>query len=246
MEQSEWDRLFDELYLRTYAPLQDEATAAPMARDSVALAGVDTGADVLDAACGFGRHSLVLAGDGYRVTGIDRSEVLLEEARRRSQGAEWPRWVRGDVRELPFPAGSFDLVLNLFSSVLGYYGEGDDVHYLSECRRVLRPGGKLVLDTMHRDRLMSVFAPRSWERLPDGILVEERSFDLVTGVITVLHELRPDKGEPQSITYPLRVYTAGEVAGLLRSAGFTSVELFGGLDGVPLTRETRLVALAVP
>jgi SAM-dependent methyltransferase len=245
-DQAEWDRLFDELYLRTYAARSDPEAVERMARGAVELGGAQPDAEVLDAPCGYGRHSLVLAADGFRVTGIDRSHTLLDEARRRSGGAQWPRWVHGDVRELPFADQSFDLVLNLFSSVLGYYGEEDDRRYLGECRRVLRPGGKLVVETMHRDRLASIFTERTWERVPEGILVEERRFDPSTGVNETLHELRPDVGEPVSVTYSLRVYTAGEVERLLRAAGFASVELFGSLDGMPLAIGSRLVAVAAP
>ena len=119
---SDWNTLFDELYLKTYAPLQAGQDPAPLALGAVRLAGCPDGGDVLDAACGYGRHSLVLAGEGYRVVGIDRSPVLLDQARRSSGAAEWPRWVQGDYRELPFEDGSFDAVLNLFSS-FGFWGD---------------------------------------------------------------------------------------------------------------------------
>jgi ubiquinone/menaquinone biosynthesis C-methylase UbiE len=80
------------------------------------LAECDTRRTFLDAACGYGRHSRVLARAGYSVVGLDRSPVQLAEARRRSEGAEWPSWVEGDYRELPFAAASSDVVVNLFSS----------------------------------------------------------------------------------------------------------------------------------
>ena len=168
-----WDELFDELYLRTYADHEpgDPAEEAPAA---VHLAGVEPPAEVLDAPCGYGRHSIVLAEAGYRVTGADRSPVLLEEARRRSGGGEWPRWVQADHRELPFGDGAFDAALNLFSS-LGYRGEEGDRETLAEFRRVLRPGGSLVIETQHRDRVMSIFQDTGWEELDGrGLRLEAR------------------------------------------------------------------------
>ena len=108
---------------------------------------------MLDAPCGFGRHSIPLARAGYRVTGADRSQALLGDARRRRSGHErWPKWVHADYRDLPLPDASFDLVVNLFSS-LGYLGDEQDTRALAEFRRVLRPDGRLVIETMHRDRL---------------------------------------------------------------------------------------------
>jgi 2-polyprenyl-3-methyl-5-hydroxy-6-metoxy-1,4-benzoquinol methylase len=66
---SDWDRLFDELYLKTYAVQRDEEAEA-LAIGAMRLADCEPGADVLDAACGYGRHSRVLAKAGYRTVGL--------------------------------------------------------------------------------------------------------------------------------------------------------------------------------
>ena len=48
--------------------------------------------------------------------------------------------------------------------------------------RVLRPGAPVVIETLHRDRLMAIFQQRSWEPLEDdAVLLEERDFDYVAG-----------------------------------------------------------------
>src|SRR5262249_16607882 len=115
---------------------------------------------------------------------------LLDEARRRA-GDLPVRFVQGDYRELALDDASFDVVVNLFSAI-GYWGDDGDLAAFHEFRRVLRPGGRFVLETMHRDRLARIFQPRGWEHLEDGaILVEERSFDHARGVMTVSHALRP-------------------------------------------------------
>jgi ubiquinone/menaquinone biosynthesis C-methylase UbiE len=240
----DWDRLFDELYLRTYAKLErggdPEAEALGFAR----LAGVEHGADVLDCPCGYGRHAIALARGGFHVVGADRSPVLLEEARRRAGEGEWPRWVEADHRELPFADGSFDCVMNLFSS-LGYRGEDGDRQTLAELRRVLRPGGALVVETMHRDRLVRVFQPEIWDKLPDGgVLLEERRFDQVTGVIETDFILIDAEGARESLTYRVRTYAVTELVRLVEEAGFTGIECYGGPEGEELTIATRLVLLA--
>lgn len=181
---SDWDRLFDELYLKTYAVQRDEEAEA-LAIGAMRLADCEPGADALDAACGYGRHSRVLAKAGYRTVGLDRSSVLLDEARRRWEGADPPRWLQGDYRELPFQAGTFDAVVNLFTS-FGFFSEEDDLQALTKFRRVLRPGRALVLEAIHRDRLMAIFREQDWEQLPhDAILLERRSFDSVNGICEV-------------------------------------------------------------
>ena len=241
---TDWDRLFDELYLRTYAPLQRDEDAEQLALGAMRLAACDPPADVLDAACGFGRHSRVLARAGYAVVGLDRSPVLLAEARRRSEGDDGPSWVEGDYRELPFPPESFDAVANLFSS-FGFFGDREDSQVLGEFRRVLRPGGALVLETMHRDRLMTVLDERGWDELPDGaIRLERRAFDSVEGVVEVALTCWRKGGDPTTVEYRLRVYTATELARMAAEAGFAETAFYGDPEGGPFTRESRLVLVA--
>jgi SAM-dependent methyltransferase len=240
----DWDRLFDELYLRTYAQLERGGEAEAEALGFARLAGLDPEADVLDCPCGYGRHSIPLARAGYRVVGADRSPVLLEEARRRAGEGEWPRWVEADHRELPFADATFDAFFNLFSS-LGYRGEDGDRATLSEARRVLRPGGALVVETMHRDRLARIFQPNQWEPLPDGgLLLEGRRFDQVAGVLENDFVVIGPDGARESLTYGIRTYTVTELVRLVEEAGFGGIECYGGPEGEELRIETRLVLLA--
>ena len=62
--------------------------------------GLKQGAEVLDLCCGMGRHSMALAEFGYDVTGVDLSEVLLNEAVKLDEGKQ-VTWLHGDMREVP-------------------------------------------------------------------------------------------------------------------------------------------------
>ena len=245
MEPGDWDRMFDEVYLRTYGQaLVDPAAAARDAQGLTQLVGLAPSADVLDCPCGYGRHSIEFARLGLQVVGADRSEVLLAEAKCRADEGEWPRFVQADYRELPFEDASFDCVTNLFSS-LGYWGDDADRRAIGEFRRVLRPGGSLVIETMHRDMLMAIFGPKSWVDLPGGaLMIEERAFDHERGVIVVRHELVEADGTRLTAPYELRVYTATELIAFVRAAGFDEVACHGDFEGSPLSRNTRLVLVA--
>ena len=58
MTRDDWDRLFDELYLRTYARLDRGGDPETEALGFARLAGLEPRADVLDCPCGYGRHSI--------------------------------------------------------------------------------------------------------------------------------------------------------------------------------------------
>ena len=170
--------------------------------------------------------------------------MLLAEAGERAGEGEWPRWVRADYRELPFEDASFDCVTNLFSS-LGYWGDEGDRQAIREFRRVLRPGGTLVIETMHRDRLMAIYSPRSWAELPGGgLLIEERLIDYERGLSVVRHELVQPDGTRIVAPYEFRVYTVTELIGFVRDAGFEQVACYGDFAKTPVSRDTRLVLVA--
>lgn len=230
-----WDSVFDETYLRTYLPSVDEERTRAEALGAASLAAVEPGAEILDCPTGFGRHAIVLARAGYRVTGLDRSATLLAEAESRRGDAEWPQLVRGDYRELPFADASFDAVFNLFSS-LGYLERHEDVGVLREFLRVLRPGGALVMETAHRDgfaRFAQPFARRTWDRLPDGSLyLEERTPDWSTGTIDTYRLIVSPTNERVERPYVLHVYSAKEWVEMLHEAGFAEAEAFGAWDGI--------------
>ena len=239
-----WDAFFNDFYLRAYADSERDAEAEEQALAAARLAGCPEGGELLDAPCGFGRHAIPLARAGYRVTGVDRSTVLLDEARRRAGGERWPKLVNADYRELPFKDESFDAALNMFSS-LGYLGDEGDTHVLGEIRRVLRPDGRLVIEIMHRDRVVRGFSEQDWRLLGEGrLLLEQRTFDAATGVAQTTETLIDTGGERDSRSFSVRVYSATELLAMVAAAGFESARCHGDLDGGPFGTSTRLVVVA--
>jgi ubiquinone/menaquinone biosynthesis C-methylase UbiE len=98
--------------------------------------------DVLDAGCGTGFLSLELATRGHRVTGIDFAPEMLAEARRKAVGrGAVIRFEEADAEQLPFAAGSFDLVIS--RHVLWTLPHPEAA--IDEWIRVLRPRGRLAV-----------------------------------------------------------------------------------------------------
>jgi ubiquinone/menaquinone biosynthesis C-methylase UbiE len=108
------------------------------------LAGDVTGRRILDAGCGSGPLFAALRDRGAIVTGFDSSTAMLELARRRL-GPDAVLHVADLGSPLPFPDGAFDDVV---ASLVLHYLE-DWTAPLAELRRVLKPGGRLILSVMH-------------------------------------------------------------------------------------------------
>ena len=161
---------------------------------------------VLDVGCGTGRVAAPLAAAGYTVTGIDVHVTALREARRRAPGA---RYVALDQRDVGCMRWRFDAALVLWNS-LGFVGREADLDTLRGLSRVLRPGGRLVLDLYHPEWLRrnekagerDARGPRVWRWLRDGRL---------------FHEIRYDSGRIDHIQF--EVYAPDEMRALCQRAG---------------------------
>jgi SAM-dependent methyltransferase len=244
MSTEPWEAFFDSHYVLTYVPLQPDNRSRTEGLAAARLAGLPPGSRVLDVPCGYGRHAVPLACEGYHVVGLDHSLSQLDEARRRRGAATEPSLVRADYRQIPFATGVFDGAVTLHSS-LGYTGEDADRSVLREIRRVLRAGGRLVIETNHRDRLPARSPAREWHPLGDGaVLLVEHRIDRVTGMVEMVHTYMPIGGSPETRTIRWRAYTATELVRLLADAGFGEIGCYGSLDGGPFGADTRLVLVA--
>ena len=119
----------------------------------LALAGDVAGRRILDAGCGSGPLLAALRERGAIVTGIDKSAGMLEQARRRL-GDDADLQVAELGSPLPFPDGTFnDVTASLVLHYLQDWGPA-----LAELRRVLKPGGRLIVSVNHP------FAENLWHR----------------------------------------------------------------------------------
>lgn len=98
----------------------------------------------VDAACGTGRFSEVLARKGHDVVGVDSSPQMLARARQRLPQA---RFVLGDLQELPVADGSVDVVVCALA--LSHLPSLEPA--MREFARVLRPNGHLVVSDVHHE-----------------------------------------------------------------------------------------------
>jgi SAM-dependent methyltransferase len=221
----------DPRYLHTVLAEKPLAESAAQARGAARLAGCRPGAPILDAGCGNGRHALPLAGAGYQVVGLDGSGVLLAAAQRAARGARRPHFVRGLYAKLPFEPGSFDAVLCL-GTALGYLGADADRAALREFRRVLAPGGRLVIETLHREEIGARLSEYEERALAPGVVLRfERRFDRARGVMRETQRLEDSTRDGSPRWYELRVYSEQELHRMLEDVGFALVGRHASLAG---------------
>src|SRR5215470_1565270 len=90
----------------------------PAAEAFIKRRAITEGMQVLDAACGTGNAALPSAKAGAYVTGVDIAPNLLEAARERAKRACLNiRFDEGDVEDLPYADGTFDLVVSMFGAI---------------------------------------------------------------------------------------------------------------------------------
>ena len=112
----------------------------------VRMLGAGPGLRILDAGCGRGETVLACAKAGAEVAGIDYSEAAVELTREMLAEVQPEADIRtGSVTDLPWPDGSFDRIQ--FSDVIEHIDPQQTVPALAEFRRVLKPGGYLLVHT---------------------------------------------------------------------------------------------------
>ena len=237
----EWFReWFGETYLDLY-PHRDEAEAERAVRLLAELCPVE-GGRALDLACGGGRHLGPLRAAGWRPVGLDLSRALLGRARDREGGRAG--LVRGDMRILPFGAGSFSAVAQFFTS-FGYFAtREEDAAVLGEVARVLHPGGCALLDFLHADHVRSTLVPED-ETTVDGTRVRQERRIEGDAVVKRI-EIEPGAtGGPERVFHErVRLYEPEELEAMMERAGLRVTERRGDYGGGRLgPGSTRVILL---
>jgi SAM-dependent methyltransferase len=245
------ERFFREAWPQISQSVESGTDAASDVQWIAGVVGLETGARVLDAPCGFGRHSVEFARRGCDTTGVDFSETELGRARKASGEADVSLALEcQDIRDMEF-SSEFDLAVNLFSSI-GYFSEDEDRLVLDRFWRALKPGGAFVVDTRNRDQCVRSLPPEERMRRGGSTIRVENEFDPTTSRWRARWwrlkraSAKSAEGPPELIgESEIRLYSAHELLHMLRPERWRKVELFGGLDGTPFSLDThRLVVVA--
>ncbi len=219
--------LFGELYLRSTKPLLSEQVT----RREAAYLDHKLGrkGPVLDLGCGHGRHLEALGALRADVVGVDFDAGSLEEAAARS-----PVVVRGDLFALPFGAERFWGVFAWYNTLFTYEDEALR-RLLSEAVRVLKPGGRLIVQNTNRLAVEAHPDAAFDQVLPDGSRLQETShFEPKTGKDLLDRRLTLPDGRVLQAQFFIRYFRLDELSGLLQDAGLSLLFAHGGIDAGPL------------
>jgi SAM-dependent methyltransferase len=187
---------------------------------------------VIDIGCGHGRHAVALAECGLDVIGLDFAVALLNRARQvATERRTSVRWIRGDMRRLPFRSECAGAVI-----VMDAYGffetEEENEAVLREAARVLTPGGRLGLKILNGGPVIHNFRERDREERDGTVVSVSRTLTRDPPRMTESISVSGSRGHGE-YERRQRLYGVEELRAAVEHAGLAVVGVFARPDGTP-------------
>ncbi len=204
---------------------------------------LNPGQSILDLYCGYGRHAIELAKQGFTVTGVDATQDFLDIAVQKAKEANVTiTFEQKDMRELNY-AGEFAAVINMFAA-FGYFSDDENANIIKKVAQALQPGGLFLIDLLNRDWMVRNNLNRYW-RHPSGEYVLSYKVQLENGIATMKRQLiNQITGAKIQYEFILRAYSLPEMQNIFTCSGLDIMATYGGFDGRPYSSETpRMIIL---
>jgi len=191
-------------------------------------------ARIVDIGCGTGRHAIEMTRRGYNVTGVDLSESQLAHARAKAAALKLSiPFLKQDARALPFEK-EFDVAIMLCEGGFPLM-ETDEMNYqiLQGATRALRDKGRLIFTTLNGlfPLFHSVKEFLAAASQGDNATYAKNSFDLMTFRDSNVTTILDDSGAKRELHCNERYYVPSEITWLLKSLGFTTIDIFAAKLG---------------
>ncbi len=188
--------------------------------------GLEPDRRVLELGCGLGHVAAELADRGYRVTAVDGSEAMVEQAKAHAADRPTLRVEQYAFHALPFEE-AFDAVISLGHSI-GHDAREDDARAVARMVAALVPGGRLLLELQNPVWYRENAVGRTWWVEGDHFVLSEVDYEEQT------HRLRtrdiiipPDGGPHREYGVAILCYEPEEIGALLSRAGLVEIGFHG-------------------
>lgn len=183
----------------------------------------------VDLACGTGSVALLLAQRGLRVIGVDMSEDMLCEAFQKAQGMDnAPMFVCQELQKLQLLRG-VDLAVCALDSLDYITDPADCEESIRRIYKALNPGGCFIFDVNTPEKLAAMDGQVFLDEDDDVYCAWRGEFDAQSNICTYAMDLFQRNGEHWQRSYEEHreyAYSAEQLTGYLKSAGFTAIEVY--------------------
>lgn len=195
---------------------------------------------IMDLACGKGRHSIYLNQKGFHVTGLDLSKQNIEAARAFEN--ERLSFHIHDMRDV-FSEGTFDYVLNLFTSFGYFENDADNQKSIMAMANALKPGGSLVLDFLNPHVVIDLMVPEDVKNVGGIEFHIKKSYRNGYILKDILFEA---EGQRHHYQEKVRAITEQDFLAYFSNAGLEVTACFGNYELQPYvsSRSDRMIFIA--
>lgn len=199
-------------------------------------------AEMLDVACGRGRHAKYLADKGYYVTGIDLSIESINAAKKMEN--EHLSFFQHDMR-LPFRVNYFDVVFNFFTSFGYFESQRDNDNALRTLKNALKPGGKLVLDYLNSNYVATHLVYDEVKE-KENVVFDIRRELKAHKFMKQISILDKEKMRRATYTESVNAFTRQDFEAMFAKQGLEITEIFGDyhFNSYDEQRSPRLIIIA--
>lgn len=221
---------------------RDEKEAAAFINRMIEHLKPMPGAEMLDVACGKGRHSIQLAGKGFTVTGIDLSEDSIREAKE-SESESLSFFVH-DMR-LPFRINYFDYAFNFFTSFGYFKTRREHDNAIRTIAQSIKPNGIFVMDYLNVHYAEDHLVHKSEKQIDDVNYYITKWFDETHFYKKIIVE-DENLQEPLEYTEKVAKFTLGDFTEMFAYQGLQIQEVFGDylFNDYDVKKSPRLIMIA--
>lgn len=221
------DWFASELYFLTYGHRNDD-DARLLFELILRTTGIFPPARVLDLPCGPGRHSVLFARQGFRVTAADLSPLMIQKAREKAEQEKVEiEFVQEDIRKFSSEL-KFDLTLNLFTS-FGYFDDDEEnFGIIRKMSQLTISGGWFVLDYVNPYYIRKNLIPETSSNAGEYTIVQKRNIEGKR----IVKQIEVKRGEQREcFKESVAMYSNQEITSCLQDNEFTIVCVCGDYPG---------------